>query len=80
MVAEPTPSPVEQRVLTALYTTAGLAFMVVLVWQQLDPGGPVEWFERVQTRAHAWRQARRELAETYLEIVHLPETEEPCAP
>ncbi len=65
--------------LAALYTSAGLAFMVLVVWHQLDPEGPHEWWARVRERAGEWRRARRELAETYLEIVQLPETEPPCA-
>lgn len=72
--------PAEQRVLAALYTSAGLAAMVLVVWHQLDPEGPQEWFASVRDRVRTWRRERRELAEQYLEIVALPETEpERCA-
>jgi hypothetical protein len=71
--------PAEQRVLTALYTTAGLAFMVLVVWHQLDPAGPQEWFASARERVRGWRRERRELAEQLLEIAELPEVEEPCA-
>lgn len=70
-------SPVEQRVLTALYTGAACAFMIVLVWQQLDPdGGPADAFARARARLSEWRRAGREYARTYTEIVELPETED----
>ncbi len=76
MVADSASRP-EQRVLTALYTGAGFAFMVLVVWQQLDPEGPREWWGRVRERVHAWRRERVELLEQLEEIQRLPETE-PC--
>lgn len=79
MSAESATSPAEQRVLAALYTGAGLVFMGVLIWQQLDPGGPGEAFAAARDRLRSWRRDRVELAETFLEIAALPETEEPCA-
>lgn len=80
MSAEPaSASPVEQRILTALYTGAAFAFMVVLVWQQVDPeGGPAEALRRARARLSEMRRAGREYAATYREIVELPETERPA--
>lgn len=77
MHADAATSPAEQRVLTALYTGAGFAFMVVLIWQQLDPGGPRDALGRARDRLLTWRRERIEFAETFLEIVALPETEKP---
>ncbi len=77
MVADSAPSPVEQRVLTALYTGAGLACMMLVIWHQLDPEGPHEWFSRVRERVRSWRREREELLEQLEEIQRLPETE-PC--
>jgi len=72
--------PAEQRVLAALYTACGVAFMVLVVWHQLDPEGPHEWWARMRERAAAWRRERAELLEQLEEIHELPETErrEPC--
>lgn len=78
MPADSVASPPEQRVLTALYTGAGFVCMVVVIWQQLEPGGPVEAFGRLHERFAAWRRSRVELFEQLEEIQSLPETEGPC--
>lgn len=76
MPADSSHPPAEQRVLAAVYTAAGCALMLLLVWQHLDAGGPQRAFESAREKVGDWRRNRRELLETLEQIEDLPETEE----
>jgi hypothetical protein len=68
-------------VLAALYSAAGCALMVLIIWHQLDPDAPTEWWERVRERVRSWRNERRALVAQLEEIQLLPEADEegpPC--
>lgn len=75
MGADGIATPPEQRVLTALYTASSCALMLLFVWHQLDPGGPVEAFAKARERVAGWRRTRRQLLEQLAEIQELPETQ-----
>jgi hypothetical protein len=68
--------PIEARVLNAVYLLFGVGFFAILVWQQLDPDGPRDYFERARERVNERRRYHRAMVDTLADIDALPELDE----
>lgn len=65
--------PIEARILNAVYLLLGVGFFALLVWQQLDPDGPRDVFERARERVNDRRQYAQAMRQTLDDIDGLPE-------
>jgi hypothetical protein len=71
--------PIEARVLNAVYLLFGVGFFAILVWQQLDPDGPRDYFERARERVNERRRYARAMRQTLDDIDGLPELDDEAA-
>jgi hypothetical protein len=71
--------PIEARVLNAVYLLFGVGFFALLVWQQLDPDGPRDYFERARDRLHERRRYAQAMRQTFDDIDGLPEFDDEAA-
>jgi hypothetical protein len=68
--------PIEARVLNAVYLLFGVGFFGLLVWQQLDPDGPRDYFDRAREQVNERRRYARAMRQTLDDIDSLPELDE----
>jgi hypothetical protein len=71
--------PIEARILNAVYLLFGVGFFALLVWQQLDPDGPRDYFERARDRVNERRRYAQAMRQTLDDIDGLPELDDEAA-